>query len=165
RLVYEDDYGQFVLDDQGEAWDGVWDVPPQELDAVFGPQPIIVQVEEPLRTEALLDLLRQWAGSYTLVRGEPIDRAELVFDSANGAKPKTATLIHECLLIAYFSLTKDRADKELRDELVGPDRAFTFFRNIHSLIGGLRGQNPMEFLFVNEIDTATSQRWPCLRMK
>ena len=42
RLVYEDAQGQYVLDDQGEAWYGMWYVPPQELDAMFGPQPIIV---------------------------------------------------------------------------------------------------------------------------
>jgi len=28
RLVYEDAHGQYVLDDEGEAWYGVWFVPP-----------------------------------------------------------------------------------------------------------------------------------------
>ena len=42
RLVYEDAHGQYVLDDQGEAWYGVWYVPREELEAMFGDQPIIV---------------------------------------------------------------------------------------------------------------------------
>jgi hypothetical protein len=45
RVVYEDAHGQFVLDDQGEAWYGVWFVPPEELEVMFGPQPIIVKAQ------------------------------------------------------------------------------------------------------------------------
>jgi hypothetical protein len=43
RVVYEDAHGQYVLDDQGEAWYGVWFVPREELDAMFGERPIIVK--------------------------------------------------------------------------------------------------------------------------
>ena len=42
RLVYADVHGQYVMDDQGEAWYGVWYVPCEELEAIFGDQPIIV---------------------------------------------------------------------------------------------------------------------------
>ena len=42
RLVYEDAHGQYVKDDQGEAWYGVWYIPREELEAMFGPQPIFV---------------------------------------------------------------------------------------------------------------------------
>lgn len=42
RLVYEDDYGQYDFDNEGEVIYGGWYVPPQELDAMLGPQPIIV---------------------------------------------------------------------------------------------------------------------------
>jgi hypothetical protein len=45
RLVYEDPHGQYVLDDQGEAWYGVWFVPPEELDAMFGERPIMVNAK------------------------------------------------------------------------------------------------------------------------
>jgi hypothetical protein len=45
RLVHEDPHGQFVLDDQGEAWYGVWYVPREELEAMFGEQPIIVSTK------------------------------------------------------------------------------------------------------------------------
>ena len=45
RLVYEDALGQYVLDEQGEPTYGVWYVPPQELDAMFGPQPITVNIK------------------------------------------------------------------------------------------------------------------------
>jgi len=44
RLVYEDAHGQYVLDDEGEAWYGVWFVPREELEALFGERPIIVNV-------------------------------------------------------------------------------------------------------------------------
>jgi hypothetical protein len=43
RLVYDDAHGQYVLDDQGEAWYGVWYVPREELEAMFGERPIIVK--------------------------------------------------------------------------------------------------------------------------
>jgi hypothetical protein len=43
RLVFEDVHGQYVLDDQGEAWYGVWHVPREELEAMFGERPIIVK--------------------------------------------------------------------------------------------------------------------------
>ena len=42
RPVYEDDYGQYVFDNEGDPIYSVWYVPPQEIDAKFGPQPIIV---------------------------------------------------------------------------------------------------------------------------
>jgi hypothetical protein len=42
RLVYEDAHGQYVLDDQGEAWYGVWYVSREELETMFGDRPIIV---------------------------------------------------------------------------------------------------------------------------
>ena len=41
RPVYEDDYGQYVFDNEGDPIYGVWYVPPEELEAMFGPQPII----------------------------------------------------------------------------------------------------------------------------
>ena len=44
RLVYEDAHGQYVMDDQGEPIYGVWYVPREELDAMFGERPIIVKV-------------------------------------------------------------------------------------------------------------------------
>ena len=42
RLVFEDAHGQYVLDEQGEAWYGLWYVPREELKAMFGDRPIIV---------------------------------------------------------------------------------------------------------------------------
>jgi hypothetical protein len=43
RVVYEDTVGQFVLDDEGEPIYGVWYVPREELEAMFGKRPIIVK--------------------------------------------------------------------------------------------------------------------------
>ena len=43
RLVYQDADGQYVMDDQGEAWYGVWYVPREELEAMFDPRPTIVK--------------------------------------------------------------------------------------------------------------------------
>ena len=42
RLDYEDAPGQYFMAEQAEPTYGVWFVPPQELDAMFGPQPIVV---------------------------------------------------------------------------------------------------------------------------
>ena len=42
RLVYEDAHGQYVLDDQDEAWYGVWYVLRKELESLFGDRPMIV---------------------------------------------------------------------------------------------------------------------------
>ena len=47
RLVYEDPHGQYVLDDEGKPTYGVWYVPREELEAMFGPQPIIVKASDP----------------------------------------------------------------------------------------------------------------------
>ena len=41
RLVYEDAHGQYVIGDEGEPVFGVWYVRREELNAMFGPQPII----------------------------------------------------------------------------------------------------------------------------
>jgi hypothetical protein len=46
RLVFEDAHGQYVLDDQGEAWYGVWFVPREELVAMFGERSIIVMASD-----------------------------------------------------------------------------------------------------------------------
>ena len=43
RFVYEDAHGQYVMDDEGEPIYGVWFVPRAELEAMFGPQQIIVK--------------------------------------------------------------------------------------------------------------------------
>ena len=46
RLVYEDAHGQHVMDDWGKALCGLWYVPREELDVMFGPKPIIVDGDE-----------------------------------------------------------------------------------------------------------------------
>ena len=46
RLVYEDAHGQYVIGDNGEPVLGVWYVPREELEAMFGPQPIILRAHK-----------------------------------------------------------------------------------------------------------------------
>ena len=45
RPVYEDAYGQYVFDNEGDPIYGVWFVPAEEPEAMFGPQPIIVNAK------------------------------------------------------------------------------------------------------------------------
>ena len=42
RPVFEDDYGQYVFDNEGDPIYGVWYLQPRKPEAVFGPRPIIV---------------------------------------------------------------------------------------------------------------------------
>jgi len=42
RLIYEDAQGQYFIDDAGEPVYGVWLVPREKLEALFGEQPLIV---------------------------------------------------------------------------------------------------------------------------
>ena len=42
RFVYEDAHGQYLMGDEGKPMYGVWYVPREGLEAMFGDQPIIL---------------------------------------------------------------------------------------------------------------------------